>query len=187
MAELFEKESSVEVQFDLPGIATPGDEEDSVSLKDSEIKLGQDKAAGLRQTQDKVEVLATYAKLGAARDIAGRPAFTRVKIGDGAAWYLSSNLDATGRIMVLESICREAQIEPPIADFMRQIRNGNKYLPGLEVVDRGPYRFLLNHSDKAIILEGLSGYEVIKQMPLEGSVLLAARDVLVLANATKEH
>lgn len=126
------------------------------------------------------EILATYAKIGAAKDIAGHPAFVRRKIGAGSAWYLSTNLDPAGRHKVLKSICEKAQIKPPIADFLEQIKSDGNYPPGLEIVDRGSYRFLLNHGDNTIQLEGVAAFEVIHKTNIRGTILLNPRDVLVL-------
>ncbi|MER7174484.1 beta-galactosidase [Streptomyces mesophilus] len=70
---------------------------------------------------------------------AGRPAVTRHRLGEGAAWYVSTRLDAEALAAILAPACADAGIEP------------RDELPrDVEVVRRsgaaGEYLFAINHT-----------------------------------------
>lgn len=113
---------------------------------------------------DEVEVIARFSGHNNS-DLAGWPAITRRKDGKGAAWYVATDLDEVGKAAVLEVACAYARIHAE-----------SEELPaGVEKIARGNVRFYLNHSDKAVQLAGVSGYELITQSEATGHVMLPPR------------
>jgi beta-galactosidase len=85
------------------------------------------------------EVLATFA----SSELAGRPAITRHRFGDGTAIYLATMPDPAALARVIKDACTEAGIEPAAhvpqgVEAVRRHRQGKSIL------------FLLNHRDVAV-------------------------------------
>lgn len=82
------------------------------------------------------QVLATF--VGGMLD--GLPAITRSPAGGGAAWYVATAPRDLGA--VVDAVLDEAGVHA-------------RLLPdGVEIVDRGPYRFLLNHGAERVKMDG---------------------------------
>lgn len=118
-----------------------------------------------------VEVIATFDGRGGGSDIAGRPAITRRRVGKtGGAWYVACDLDALSRSAVLDVLTAHARLRPVVAG-----------LPdGVEASQRGPFLFLLNHSDRAVELTGIVGTDLVTGAASTGHVVLAARSGMVV-------
>ena len=122
------------------------------------------------------EVLARYVDgptIGAA-------AVTRRPVGQGAAWYLSTQPDAQGFGRVLSRVLLAAGVRPAI-DLPAQhpaVRDGE-----IDVVRRvgatGRWLFVLNHAADAVELPA-DGFDLVSQMPVAGSLLLAGGDCAVI-------
>jgi beta-galactosidase len=69
----------------------------------------------------------------------GGPALTRRAVGSGAAWYLATRLDEPTTALLAEQIAEEAGLT-------------RHPVPGVEVVRRGRYVFMLNASGEAVIV-----------------------------------
>ena len=80
------------------------------------------------------EVVARYADTGA-------PAITRNGHGDGAAWYLTTRLDAPSRERFLERVAAEAGVRP--AGTPPGVEAVRRRHPGAGVA----YHFLINHTE----------------------------------------
>jgi len=89
------------------------------------------------------QVLSTF--VGGLLD--GMPAITRNEVGDGRAWYVATAPDD------LESVVRAILPATTLSDPPPQA-------VGVEIVERGPYRFTLNHSASTVATETgpLEGY-----------------------------
>ena len=91
------------------------------------------------------EVLATF--VGGMLD--GLPAITRNAVGEGAAWYVATAPRDLGA--VVDAVLAEAGVPA-------------RLLPeGVEVVDRGPHRFLLNHGRERVEIDGttIDGHDAV--------------------------
>lgn len=124
----------------------------------------------IEPTDPQVEVLATYLGRGSATDLAGCPALTRRRIGQGNCFYTSTDLDAVGRAALLKLAATHARLQPVVAELPA----------GVQAVRRGDFLFLLNHSDRAVQLRGISGYELISGSTATGHVVLAPRSGAVV-------
>jgi beta-galactosidase len=81
------------------------------------------------------EVLATFSGPRSG------PAVTRRKSG-GTAWYVATSLDGEGLSNLVRGVIQESTVTPhPLAR------------PGLEVVQRGPVTFVINHRDAAVSVQ----------------------------------
>ncbi|WP_255640265.1 beta-galactosidase [Glycomyces sp. TRM65418] len=104
---------------------------------------------------------------------AGRPAVTRHRVGAGTAWYVATALDdATGLRGLLAEVLDAAGVERPTG------------LPDrLEVVRRGPFRFLINHTDQEQFVPDLRGADALTGVAYDRGVPVPAGAVVVLAHA----
>ena len=117
------------------------------------------------------EVVAVFDGRGGSADLAGLPAVTRNRVGEGAAWYVATDLDAISRAAVLKVIAAHARVRPVLDD-----------LPdGVEAQQRGEIAFLLNHGDQAVEVSGVVGEDLLSGRACTGHVVLAPRSALVVA------
>ncbi len=126
----------------------------------------------------KAEVLATYAD----GPVTGGPALTR----RGTAWYLSTCLAPDDLERLLGRICDAAGV--PAAS---QTPNG-RAPSGVEVVRRvtveasggNSYLFIINHNDRpATVPLPASGVELLSNVEVAGSIVVASGDVAILREA----
>jgi beta-galactosidase len=87
---------------------------------------------------DDAEVLATFA----AGMLDGLPAITRRRSGRGIAWYVATAPDDLAAIV--DAVLEGAPIEPTLP----------RPVEGVEAVRRGPWLFLLNHTDHDVEAAG---------------------------------
>jgi beta-galactosidase len=108
---------------------------------------------------------------------AGRPAVTRHRVGAGTAWYVATALDdATGLRGLLAEVLDAAGVERPTG------------LPDrLEVVRRGPFSFLINHTDQDQFVPDLRGADALTGAAYDRGVPVPAGAVVVLAHAGSER
>jgi len=85
------------------------------------------------------EVLATFA----SSELAGRPAITRHRFGDGTAIYLGTMPDPAALARLIKEACSKAGIEPA-ADVPQGVEAVRRYLEGKSIL------FLLNHREVAV-------------------------------------
>ncbi|WP_308283173.1 beta-galactosidase [Pseudonocardia nigra] len=88
-------------------------------------------------TASDAEVLARYAD----GPLAGTPALTRRTVGAGGAWYLATRLDESATAALADRLTRDAGVARMDAP-----------LPGVEVVRRGRYLFVLNRGDATAVV-----------------------------------
>jgi beta-galactosidase len=105
---------------------------------------------------------------------AGTPALTRNRFGRGTAWYVGTDPDQSLVDRLVGLICREAGVAPLLAvpsgvEVAERVKEGRRFL------------FVLNHNAAAvrIDLEGRRGRDLLTGQPVEGSVALAPRGVLI--------
>jgi beta-galactosidase len=83
----------------------------------------------------------------AAGVLAGTPAVTRNRAGNGTAWYQAARLDADGIHRLLGSVLDEAGVRHTVSPA-----------PGVDVVvrrsDDAEYRFIINHTDRSTYVPG---------------------------------
>lgn len=121
-------------------------------------------------TDPKGETLATYLGSGAASDLAGCPAVVKRPLGAGNCFYSAVDLDNLGRFALLKLAATYARLQPVIADLPA----------GVQAAVRGKYCFLLNHSDRAVQLPGISGHELLTDSRATGHIVLAPRSGAVV-------
>lgn len=97
------------------------------------------------------------------------PALTRNETGSGAAWYLATMPEEKARGDLIEHLLDEAGIA------LASIRPR----PGVEVVMRGDYTFIINHS-AAETSVGLSGTDLLTGRPAD-TVVLGMHEVAIVA------
>ncbi|AQZ61088.1 Beta-galactosidase [[Actinomadura] parvosata subsp. kistnae] len=99
---------------------------------------------------------------------AGHPALTRHDLGAGSAWYLAT-APVTGLRDLLARVLDHAGVSRP------------RGLPDtLELVRRGGHVFLINHGDRPVTAEGVSGVSVFDGVRHDGPVTVPAGAVTVL-------
>ncbi|EEH63644.1 beta-galactosidase trimerization domain protein [Gleimia coleocanis DSM 15436] len=113
---------------------------------------------------DEVEVIAQFSGHNGS-DLAGWPAITRRRHEQGAGWYVATDLDEVGKAAFLEVVCAYARIST----------DAEQLPAGVEKAQRGNVCFYLNHSDKAVQLAGVSGFELLTQSEATGHVMLPPR------------
>lgn len=116
---------------------------------------------------DEVEVVAQF---GHESDLGGWPAITRRREGSGAAWYVATDLDAVGRDAMVRVLGALARLD----------MSGSTLPDGIERVKRGVVTFYMNHSDKAIQLAGITGYDLISQADATGHAVIAPRSSMAI-------
>lgn len=103
-------------------------------------------------------------------DLAGEPAITRRQLGDGAAWYVATDLDRIGRCAMLAVLAAYTRI--PLSSY--------RWEEGVEYVKRGEVEFYLNHGDKAVELAGITGRDLLSDTALTGHVALPPRSAIAV-------
>ncbi len=101
---------------------------------------------------------------------AGHPAVARYRPSGGERWYIGTELPRPVRVGLLKRILRDRNI--PAVDLP----------PNVELIDRGRYRFHLNHSTEPVELQ-VTGTTVIGDPPIDGLATLGPYGVLVTAGA----
>ena len=111
--------------------------------------------------------------------VTGAPAVTRLRSGEGSAWYIATNLDQDALDDRVKGIVRELKIKPPIPMATAP--------PGVEAVrrtgDGKSFLFLINHGDETahIIARGeelLGGSQLTGSLSLQpGSCAVVAEEV----------
>lgn len=103
------------------------------------------------------------------------PAVTQNTYGKGQAYYLATQLDATARKALLESICQALKITPPVSA-----------LEGVEAVvrekDGRRFLFLLNHLSKpaTVDLKAWKGIDLLSHQTRTGRCEMAPAEVCIL-------
>ena len=110
------------------------------------------------------EVVASYAD----GPLPGTPALTRRAVGEGAAWYLATWLDDDSTAALAERLTREAGVTRLDAPQ-----------PGLEVVRRGRYLFVLNRGDLPASVP-VTGVDLLTGDRADGEVRVAAGTAAVV-------
>lgn len=122
-------------------------------------------------TDPEVEVLAEYGS-GA---YAGRPAVTRLAVGQGSAAYVSTRLGADGLTVLLPKLLAAADVSGELPDGARG---------SIELIVRrdsdSRYLFLVNRTDETVPVTGLAGDLLIGRANDDGALVLSPRDVAVL-------
>lgn len=141
--------------------------EETVALADGTGTWWSEDVTALAGT----DVLTTYA----AGPLAGRPAVTR-RAGTGSAgsaWYVSTLPDDATLGALLDDVLSAAGVEPTVAGLPR----------GVETTRRSDgdtsWLFLLNHTDAEQTIAA-TGYDLVADAPVDGSVRLAPGGVAVL-------
>jgi beta-galactosidase len=115
------------------------------------------------------EVVASYTD----GPLPGTAAITRsVRSSGGTAWYVATRLDEAATSALADRITREAGVHR--LDEAR---------PGVEVVRRGPYAFVLNRSDSEVTVPA-SGRDVLTGTDHHGKVTVAPGSVAVVREGT---
>jgi len=98
----------------------------------------------------------------------GTPAITRRAVGDGVAWYLATWLDDEATAALADRLTREAGVSRLDAPQ-----------PGLEVVRRGRYLFVLNRGDVPATVPA-TGTDLLSGERADGEVRVGARAAAVI-------
>lgn len=103
--------------------------------------------------------------------LAGRPALTRLVVGDGAAWYIGTVLPDALFAATLGEVLAEARVRG-VVDPLPEL---------VEAVARGPLLFILNHGDIAVDVPVPGArIDVLTGEEADGAVRVPAGDVRVL-------
>ncbi|MDO4791766.1 MAG: beta-galactosidase [Buchananella hordeovulneris] len=122
--------------------------------------------AELLAVEEGTEVLATFR----GGELGGQAAITRREVGQGAIWYVGTELDGPARAALLAVAAAYARIPSPLADVPA----------GVEAVRRGEALFLLNHADTSAQVGGLRGWELLTGAEIGGHVLIPGRSAAVV-------
>jgi beta-galactosidase len=122
------------------------------------------------EAESGAEAIASYAE----GPYAGQPAIIRRQAGSGTAWYLSTDLEATGLGELMDRVLAETAIRPTAI-----------VAPGVEAVRRvgpdGSYLFLINHTDADAWAQAsgtnlLAGREHSDLVPLPAGAVAVVRE-----------
>ncbi len=102
----------------------------------------------------------------------GTPALTRRAVGAGVAWYVATRLDEAATAALADRITREAGV-----------RRLDVAAPGVELVRRGPYLFVLNRGDTPVTVAA-SGTELLSGAEVAGSFTVAPGGTAVVREGT---
>ncbi|MGW0817859.1 beta-galactosidase [Streptomyces viridiviolaceus] len=122
-------------------------------------------------TSPETEVLARY-RTGVH---AGRPAVTRRPTGAGSAAYVSTRLGVDGLVSLLPRLLGPAGVSSELPAEVRGLVEAT--------VRRGPegrFLFLVNRTDDAVSVPGVTGEALLGTIGADGAVALGPRDVAVL-------
>ncbi|GHB58547.1 beta-galactosidase [Streptomyces viridiviolaceus] len=122
-------------------------------------------------TSPETEVLARY-RTGVH---AGRPAVTRRPTGAGSAAYVSTRLGVDGLASLLPRLLEPAGVSSELPAEVRGLVEAT--------VRRGPegrFLFLVNRTDDAVSVPGVTGEALLGTIGADGAVALGPRDVAVL-------
>ncbi|MFF0679700.1 beta-galactosidase [Streptomyces tendae] len=126
-------------------------------------------------TAPRTEVLAHY-RTGAQ---AGYPAVTRRPTGSGSAAYVSTRLGADGLAALLPRLLGPAGVASELPAGVRgRVETTVRRGPG------GRFLFLVNRTDEAVTVPGLTGEVLVGSTGEDGAVVLAPGDVAVLRTPT---
>ncbi|MZG18846.1 beta-galactosidase, partial [Streptomyces sp. SID5914] len=110
---------------------------------------------------------------------AGRPAVTRRPTGTGSAAYVSTRLGADGLAALLPRLLGPAGVASELPAGVRgRVETTVRRGPG------GRFRFLVNRTDDAVTVPGLTGEVLVGSTGEDGAVVLAPGDVAVLRTPT---
>jgi beta-galactosidase len=102
--------------------------------------------------------------------LAGVPALTRRRVGQGTAWYLATRTDPTGTAALVRRLCADAGV-------------ALHEHPGVEVVRRhgeaATYLFVINHTDGAVEIPA-RGIDLVSGMDCGETVKIGAGGVAVV-------
>jgi beta-galactosidase len=103
----------------------------------------------------------------------GEPVVTRNCFGEGAAFYIGSELEEAGLAYLFAKIASQAGVEP--VDLGRSV-------PGVEVVLRGGLYYVLNHnkSEQSFVVRDGMYLDLISGNEFEGEVTLPPYGVAIL-------
>lgn len=119
---------------------------------------------------DEVEVIAQFSGHDGC-DLAGWPAITRRHVGNGAAWYIATDLAAVSRDALLRVIGAYARLDT----------SGRDLPDGIERITRGDVTFYLNHSDRAVQMAGIMGRDLVSGADVSGHAVIAPRSTMAVA------
>ncbi len=107
--------------------------------------------------------------------VAGVPAITLNRRGDGTAWYMATRLDGEATHRLVKQVADDAGVKPAIPMVTAP--------SGLEVVRRsgpaGSYLFLINHGDETAHVAA-AGYDLVGDREIGRSVSVRPGDVAVI-------
>ncbi|WDZ83346.1 beta-galactosidase [Micromonospora cathayae] len=109
----------------------------------------------------------------AAGVLAGRPAVTRHRYGDGVAWYVSTRPDAATHRALLTDVTRAAGVAPTCPGAPEGVEAVRRRAPGAS------WLFLFNHTDRAQQVPA-TGTELLTGTMVEDVLTLPAGQVAVL-------
>ena len=116
------------------------------------------------------EVVDTYAD----GDLAGLPAVTRRRVGAGAAWYVSADLEPDSLGSLVDAVVEASGVAPTVP-----------VVGGVEAVRRtgagGSWLFLINHADDDAVIEAngielVTGAEVAVSLVVPGGAVRVVRE-----------
>jgi beta-galactosidase len=99
--------------------------------------------------------------------MAGRPAVTRHRAGEGLAWYVATRTDDGATAAVLAEVLEAAGVPtgpgsgavPPGVEVVRRVGEDRSYL------------FVLNHADETVVIPG-TGHDLVADRPCEGEIVV---------------
>ncbi|WP_067780018.1 beta-galactosidase [Actinomyces vulturis] len=115
-----------------------------------------------------VEVLASYA----TGPLAGQPAITHRRVGEGHVIYVGVDLGEQGRSAVMRLAAAYAGVVSTGAQMTVPA--------GVEVTQRGSYLFVLNYSDSMKEIGGIEGWDAVSDSQVTGHMILAPRSGAVV-------
>ena len=108
-----------------------------------------------------------------AGPVAGSPAVTRNRAGNGRAYYVATTLAPEGMSELLAVMCADAAVLPLIPDLPADVEVVRRSKDGTD------WTFCINHGTDEVQLP-LAGFEVISGDELDGGLSLAAGAVAVV-------
>lgn len=121
---------------------------------------------------ENAEALATFE----SNFFAGRPAFTRNRLGHGHAFYLATRPDEAGMDRILKTVCQETESAKSPIETPQGVE------ATLRETESDSFLFLLNHNDHecTVNLDDFPGFELLSQSEKTGKQTLPPLGIFVI-------
>lgn len=111
--------------------------------------------------------------------LAGWPAVTRRAVGDGAAWYVATRMDAAGLSALVGELLERSGVSPEVPDVPAGVEVVRRHADADSDGMATSYLFLINHT-AADVTVAARGTDLLTGAAVDGEALVPAHGVVVV-------